>query len=108
MPAKQAKENEINLVFAVRDILIGAGLLKNVEAHFDTNLSIQYATQMPFDQQRFYMNQYWITQLMCTGKNTMEERFCLIDTGTAKDWIHLFKERLLPFIISNQLPTGYV
>jgi hypothetical protein len=54
--------------------------------------------------QRFFLNKFFTTQLLMTTVNSSECRYCLINDGTIDDWIRLFKSKILPFLIENNLP----
>lgn len=56
--------------------------------------------------QRFLINRYWRMQLQKLDENTIDARFCLVDEAHVKtvDWLRVFKEGVLPCILSHQLP----
>lgn len=57
--------------------------------------------------QRFLINRAWrsiIGRLEQHDVDTMDVRFCLVDTGEIKDWCRLFQESVLPCILEFQLP----
>lgn len=101
------KNNEggVDLVSEVRTILIESGLAKEVAENFDTNGYVRDAINIPFEGQRFLMNRYWNLQLLQLGLTSIEERFCLVDEGTMNDWIRLFKDKILPTLVSKRLPS---
>lgn len=94
----------VDLVSEVRTILIESGLAKEVAENFDTNGFVRDAINIPFEGQRFLMNRYWNLQLLQLGVTSIEERFCLIDEGGMTEWIRLFKEKILPTLVSKRLP----
>lgn len=98
-------EGEIDLVASVREMLINAGLAQRVSAFFDTNRFIVEAQNKNSSAQRFLLNKYWSIQLMASTTPSTEERFCLIPNGTTGDWLRLFNNKILPFIVSNELPV---
>jgi len=97
-------ENDIDLIQTVRDILINVGLGPRLSDAFDSSKYIIDAIGRTSDIQRFLLNRYWELQLMSHDGNTMEERYCLIPNGTTEEWITLFKTKIVPFILDNNLP----
>lgn len=95
---------EIDLVTEVRNILCSVGLTKEVAESYDTNQYIIDAAPLCPEAQRFLLNRFWNLQLLAIGITSVEQRFCLIDSGEYKDWIKLFKESIVPFAVSNRLP----
>lgn len=103
---KQPKgENDIDLIQEVRNLLLTAGLHTLVEQNFDTNRFIIDAAGKTSNVQRYLLNRYWNMQLLYSSKPTSEERYCLIPDGEVSDWLKLFKEKVFPFVIENQLPV---
>jgi hypothetical protein len=41
--------------------------------------------------QRFHINRYWRVELAKLSVDTMDLRFCLVDTGQISDWLRLFR-----------------
>lgn len=56
--------------------------------------------------QRCTLNVFWQVQLGQFGRTTFRERFSLISEGTEADWLKLFKQFVLPFIIDKDLPVA--
>ena len=102
---KPRGENEINLIGEVRSLLMQSGLSANVPA-FDSNRYIKDGVDLGPQAQRFLLNRFWTLQLMQLPVNTQDARFCLIDTGSYKDWLRLFCDRVLPLVQEHQLPRG--
>jgi len=98
-------EDDIDLVEEVRNILIKAGLGNRLEA-FDNNHFIQEAKGKYSVVQRYLLNRFWGQQLMLTNLPTAEERYCLIPNGEVSDWLKLFENKVLPFILENDLPIA--
>jgi hypothetical protein len=98
-------EGDPDLVNLVRAKLIEAGLLHAVQNNFDTNRFIIEANGKNSSAQRFLLNRFWNMQLMYSSKPSTEERYCLIPNGTVQDWLRLFEQKVLPFIIENGLPV---
>ena len=97
---------DIDLVDEVRQALLGAGLHANVAAAYDNNRFIVDAVGKPSNVQRHLLNRYWSQQLMSTFVPSMDERYCLIPNGEVSDWLKLFKQKVLPFAIANNLPMS--
>jgi hypothetical protein len=99
------KPEEIDLISAVRQILIQAGLAKECSDYFDTNTYIRDGMLLGPIGQRFLLNRFWNIQLMSLSlTNTLEERFCLIEDGSFDDWLRLFTSKILPCLITHRLP----
>jgi hypothetical protein len=98
-------EGDIDLIKEVRDSMLAAGLHNAVYAGFDTNRFIIEAQGKNSAAQRFLLNRFWTLQLMSSVRPSTEERYCLIPNGTVQDWLRLFKAKVLPFVIENNLPV---
>lgn len=97
---------DIDLIQCVRDILIRHGLKKKVEELFDTDVNIIYAANLGPKAQRDVLIAFWNLQFMNCGNSGFEERACLGLPFNDTDWIRVFVEKLLPFIIDNDLPKA--
>ena len=101
------KPEEVDMISAVRTILVNVGLTKEVEIGFDTNKYIKDGLMLSPIGQRFLLNRFWNIQLLnVTTATTMEERFCLIENGTPEDWLRLFETKIVPCLIQHRLPVG--
>lgn len=60
----------------------------------------------PQDVQRFLINRYWRHQLGGVQSNTMDERYCLVDTGSIADWLRLFETGVAKCLVDNSLPPA--
>lgn len=98
------KEHDIDLVQEVRDSMMSSGLGLKIPEAFNNSRFIIEAEGKAADVQRFLLNRYWNQQLMASAKQSMDERYCLIPDGTVEDWLKLFKQKVLPFVIENNLP----
>ena len=98
-------EDDIDLVSIVREDLVKSGLAKVLPAAYDSNRFIIEAVGKDSNVQRFLLNRYWNQQLMAAKVVSIEERYCLIPNGEIADWIRLFRSKVLPFIIQNDLPV---
>ena len=102
---KQPKsEQDIDLLQEVRQLMIASGLGLKIPEAFNTNRFIIEAEAKPSDIQRFLLNRYWNQQLMSSPKMSIEERYCLIPDGNIQDWLQLFRDKVLPFVLENDLP----
>lgn len=55
--------------------------------------------------QRFLINRRWRMILgLVTQENTMDIRYCLVDSGEISDWLRLFETKVLPCAIKYSLP----
>jgi hypothetical protein len=100
-------EGEIDLVNEVYEILVQSGLKKNIAAYTEDR-RIKEAQGKGAAIQRFLLNSYWTLQLMSASQPSIEERYCLIPNGEIEDWLKLFKARIVPFLVSNNLPKAIV
>lgn len=97
-------DGDLDLITVVRAKMLDAGLKKLVESNFDTNHFIIEASGKHSTAQRYLLNRFWSLQLMSSPKVSTEERYCLIPNGSVDDWLRLWTDKVLPFIISNNLP----
>jgi hypothetical protein len=95
---------DIDLVAEVRSILNSSGLGQRVKDAYDPDRFIIEAHGKRTDVQRYLLNRYWNQQLMQAKQPSIEERFCLIPNGEIEDWLRLFKSKIMPFVIQNDLP----
>lgn len=58
-------------------------------------------TTHEFGIHRFLVNRQLRLVLGNLQTNTTQERFCLVDGGTADDWKRLFEDKILPCLIKN-------
>lgn len=98
------EEQDIDLISVVRSQLVSSGLANRLSTAFDSNRFIVEAAGRKSDIQRFLLNRYWNQQLMSSNKMSIEERYCLIPDGSTDEWLKLFQDKVLPFIIENGLP----
>lgn len=97
---------DIDLIKCVRDILVRHGLKQKVEQLFDTDVNIVYASSLGPKAQRDVLITFWNLQFMTVDKGGYEERAILGLPFSDEDWIRVFVEKLIPFIIDNDLPRG--
>lgn len=101
-----AKKGDINLIGCVRDILIHSGRRDRIEQLFDTNTSIIYALDKGPKAQRDVLIAFWNLQFMGTACGGHEERACLSLPFNDEDWLRVFNDKLVPFILDNDLPKA--
>jgi hypothetical protein len=99
---KPRAEGEINLVEEVRNILIENGFGQKISS-FDSNRMVTDAYDKCSSVQRFQLNRYFSIQLIMAVKDSTEQRFCLIPNGEVNDWLILFKSKIVPFMIEEDL-----
>lgn len=105
---EEKPEGDIDLVAEVRNILMSNGLGQRLPTCYDNNVFIVEAVGKSSNVQRFLINRYWNQQLMLSNKPATEERYCLIPNGRVEDWISLFKDKIMPFILENDLPVTVI
>lgn len=104
---RKRKEGEMDLTAKVRELLVQAGLLPNVEKFYDTHHMVQNSLDLETGAQLFLQNAYWRLQLMnLENENTMYERMCLQDNIDVDTWLAHFSKTVLPRIISLDLPQS--
>ncbi len=100
--------NEVNLVLEVNQYLLNAGLIKESEL-FLNDPSIKLCINKINVFQRYVLNRYFNLQIYNVGLlkniNTIDERYMLISDGEDKEWLSLFRKRVLPFCIEHRIPT---
>lgn len=99
-------DGEINLIAQVRQLLVNAGLENAASSFYDSDANLRDALNRNAEVQRYWLNRYWNLQLMNCRTVSVNERFCLIPNGSVDDWLRLFTDKVLPFIVKNQLPTS--
>lgn len=95
---------EITFVEKVRSSMISNGLKEKV-AIFDSDSDIKLASVVANkNQERDLVNRFFNTQLCTKGVESIEERFVLIDTHDDSTWLDLFEQKVVPYLLSNDLP----
>ena len=107
MSKLQAEPDQINLIAKCRELLVQAGIKPAQLEVYDTEAILQKSQTFNTATQRAALNQYWHLQLSPFGELTHAHRFKLIGNGSVVDWIRLFSEGPLDFIIANDLPVRY-
>lgn len=97
--------NELNLITEVHKLLCQSGLNKASEDFFINVPTIVAAKDSNFIVQMATLNTFWRIQLSLFGAQSQQARYCLVDEAEPKQWLKLFKDAVLPFIISKNLPV---
>lgn len=97
---------DADLVQEIRQILVESGLGLLAQANYDTHRFIQEASVKRPEIQRFLINKFWHLQLPSVDANSIEERFHLIDNGEDRDWLNMFRIKVVPFLVTHQLPRA--
>jgi hypothetical protein len=100
------QDGDIDMLAAVRNIMLQNGLQGKIEAYFNNNNYIREAEGKTSDVQRFLLNRYWAYQLAYFPEKSMDQRYCLVPNGTPQDWLKLFESMIMPFIIDHDLPRA--
>ncbi|BDD79573.1 hypothetical protein [Burkholderia phage FLC9] len=90
---------EANLVEYVSDRLAEQG--HPAPQKWTGGLHPDALTTTDFSIHRFLVNRQLRLVLGNLDTNTTQERFCLVDGGTAEDWKRLFEDKVLPCMIKN-------
>ena len=98
--------DKISLIDAIDQVLQNA----NVPNALNWRIGLPPEVNTPdLRVQRFYLNEQWrriLTQVEATGLgNTMDERYCLVDTGLDSDWLRLFRVKIIPCVLKHDLLT---
>lgn len=102
--AEPRKEYEVDLVGEVRKLLIAGGQGPNIQ-NYDNYQLIKDAAPIGPVGQMFLLNRYWRLQLIGVDtESSLDARSHLIDDIPNEDWLRLFQEGVLPFILKHCLP----
>lgn len=102
--AEPRKDYELDLVGEVRKLLIASGQGPNIQ-NFDNYQLIKDAAPISPVGQMFLLNRYWRLQLIGVDtESSLDARSHLIDDIPNEDWLRLFHEGVLPFILKHCLP----
>jgi hypothetical protein len=100
-----SNEHDFNLVKLVSDMLSDAGHPRPTD--WERMLDKRIHNETSFETQRFLVNKCLSTILgLVTTENTIDARYCLINTGEFKDWLRLFKQGVLPTLVRLNLPPA--
>lgn len=96
---------DFDFISEIRGLLIISGVTNECLEAFDSSKLIQDAVHMRPDAQRHLVNRFFRGQILSIRDfDTIGVRTCLIDGGEYSDWMRLFKESVVPFLIQNSLP----
>ena len=98
---------EVDMIQECFNLLCKVGLQNKAQEHFLTHQWITDAKGIKAEGQRFLLNRYWRLQVGMIEKNTIAERWCLVENGEMKDWLRLFEEKIIPFCLENDLPRNF-
>lgn len=98
------KADEVDLVGTIRTLLLENELGPNIH-HYDNSQLVKDAAPIGTIGQIFLLNRYWRLQLISVDtESSLDNRSRLIDDIDEGDWLRLFKEGVLPFIVKHSLP----
>ena len=95
----------IDMIEKVKQVLTSAGLVNEARHVFAVDPLIVSSHGQHYTLQRMNLNTYFLYQLSQFASESIEERYCLINDGTPEEWLRLFENKILPFLISKRLPV---
>lgn len=96
---------DFDFIAEIRTLLVINNASNECLQAFDTSRLIQDAVHMRPDAQRHLVNRFFRGQILSIRDvDTIGVRTCLIDGGEYSDWMRLFKDSVVPFLIQNSLP----
>lgn len=105
-PAEQPPEQQqINLVEAITNILVEAGHGRPSDWQRKVDKTAFETDNQNF--QRFLINRGF--HLILGGvvtEDTMNARYCLVDTGSIDDYLRLFKTEVAPILVRANVPAA--
>ncbi len=100
------RSDDLDLIAACRDILVSHAIDAEQLAAFDNDPTLRSAKGLTTAAQRVALNQYWHLQMGPFGRLSHQQRHKLIENGTTADWLKLFAQGPVQFIIDNRLPVS--
>jgi len=97
-------DEDINLVLRFRDLMLANGVSSENIMTFDVNPVIMTIRDSKPEVQRLHLNMYINRQIILTGKDAYDERFCLVPDGSHEYWLAIMESRIMPFFLNNNLP----
>lgn len=89
----------------IQNVMLSRGFSPECQTNFAEAKIVIDAREMRPIAQRVLMNRYFRTQMLSVREqDSINERSCLIDNGEFQDWMRLFEETVVPFLIQNCLP----
>jgi len=103
-PADTSAETQHdNLAYAITDILRKAGH-QRPEAWMQGLHPHTWTTTDP-NLQRFHINRHWRVLIgSVDSPESIDVRYCLVDTGKIADWLRLFQTGVAKWVVSQNLP----
>ncbi len=103
---KQRADGDFDFISEIINIFNAGGFSPQAIDAFRNNKIVIDASVMVPEAQRHLMNRYFRSQMLSVRTaDSINARGCLIDGGEYKDWIALFKDHIVPFLLQNSLPT---
>jgi len=102
--AEPRNDEDINLVLRFRDLMLTNGVSSENILTFDINPAIMTIRDSKPEVQRLHLNIYINRQIILTGKDAYDERFCLVPDGSHEYWLAVMESRIMPFFLNNNLP----
>jgi len=105
MKTMNLEHEPTNLVHALTTLLTAAGHPRPDDwtrgLHEDANLTPDTSIQ------RFLINRNLRLILgECKTENTIDVRYCLVDSGDIKEWVRLMETMIVPCLVRNNLPPA--
>lgn len=102
--------NSLNLVNEIHQYLIDAGLIKQAD-FFINDLNIIGIKDKINIIQRYVLNRFFTIQIYNVEINNVAvngygERYVLMPDGTDSEWLSMFRRRVVPFLITHNLPKA--
>jgi hypothetical protein len=103
-------EGDIDLISVVEKVFTTYGIQDKIPV-FRSHRHVIEAQNKSSVAQRWLLNNYFRLQILSVGTKSgslaspAEARYCLIDNGSIDDWIKLFNQNVMPFLLENKLPV---
>ncbi|MNU19596.1 hypothetical protein D3C71_78270 [compost metagenome] len=99
----QGETQHDNLAYAITDILRKAGHPRP-EAWMQGLHPDTWTSNVP-GIQRFHINRHWRVLIAeVESADSIDVRYCLVDTGKISDWLRLFQTGVAKWVVSKDLP----
>lgn len=97
-------EGELDLITVVREDFVNAGLGDQLAEHYDNNPWIVDGKNKIAEVQRYLLNRYLNFQLQQCPVSSIDARYSLLKKGKIENWLQLFRDNVLPFMVEHRLP----
>ena len=97
-------EGELDLIAVVREDMESAGLGDQLAEHYDNNQWIMDGKNKIAEVQRYLLNRYLNFQLQQCPVSSIDARYSLLKKGKIENWLQLFRDNVLPFMVEHRLP----